>query len=199
MNKLKLIILVFLAVVIFVLPHILFLVTDYNFSYYSLVVDENENVYLSTKNKIVVYNNNKYIYSIDTSEYDSFRFAVHNGKILIYSEYNCFLIDKTGKKISMTSEEFIGIRDNVYFNSSSFSNGEKTYELIERKGKTKVLDLSDKRVVYEISKEQYYARLFFKGCMIASFILIYIVVTIINKIYLENPPLNSKIRPFFKI
>lgn len=201
LRKMK--ILFIISVFLFVFPHLFFLVADLDISYNGFVVDENENVYIIKRGELVVYKNNSCLYSIDMSGKGVYRLTVYDNKILIIqSDDKYHFLDKTGKEISITEEEFIDIRDTntLGLDSASIYTTEKTsYKLEDRYLKTKIVDTADGRVVYEMDNKCFVAKILFYACIIFSAFLIVYIIPKLNKFYLETPPPNTRIKPTFEL
>ena len=169
----------FFGILIYFVSGFLIYITGYDISYESFVVDENEIVYLCKSNEIDVYNGDSYLYSIDVSEYRGFNFIAYNNNVLIQRGGNYYSVNEKGVETPITSEEFNSVMEanKIALNSQTrYTTQETSYKMKNKYLKTKIVDESDNRVIYELDNKHLYIKLGYYGCTaIATALILYAV------------------------
>ena len=130
-------------------------VLGYTHPYQGFVVDESENVYIGKDTEIAVYdNNNSYLYSIDTSGYRGYRFAIYENSVVIQSGNYYYFVDETGKETPFTEEEKSEIGIKLQFESYEYRANSTRYKMKRSKDIIQIVDTSDGRVVFEEKIEE---------------------------------------------
>lgn len=125
-------------------------ILEYTHPYQGFVVDKSENIYIGKETEITVYdNNNSYLYSIDTSGYRGYHFAVYENSVVIQSGNYYYFVDETGKETPFTEKEISEIGNKLQFESYEYRANSTRYKMKRSQDEIEIIDTSDGRLVYE--------------------------------------------------